>query len=117
MGLPQIVSRNTTQQNIGASAQGRVTNAATGLYTVPAGKTTKLTSASMTVDTVGSDATYALAILDGSTYSPISNFVAVGPLSLFNGLVIMTAGQILTNVGDSGATNGTVDLTITYIEL
>jgi len=117
MGLPQIVSRNSTQQILGVTAEGRVTNANTGLYTVPAGKTAKILSITGILDAVGGDATYAVAIKRGANFRPVGAMVAVGPSSLFIGELILVAGDIVTDVGDSGSTNGTMDMTVTYIEL
>jgi len=117
MGLPNIVSRNTTQQNIGVTDSGRVTAAATGLYTVPAGKTATVTSITMSLDAVGGDATYAVALLRGGTYRPLGNHVGVNAISTFIGKMILVAGDIVTNIGDSGSTNGTCDMTVSYVEL
>jgi len=117
MGLPNIVSRNSTQQILGVTAEGRVTAAATGLYTVPAGKTSKILSITGILDAVGGDATYAVAILRSGSYRPVGAMVAVGPASLFIGQLVLVAGDIVTNIGDSGSTNGTMDMTVTYIEL
>jgi len=117
MGLPQIQSRNTTQQNIGETLEGRVTNSNTGLYTVPAGKTTKVISFSGVIDGTGADASTAIAIKRGSSFRPVGAFVGVNAQSIFVGELILEAGDIITDVGDSGATNGGVDIVCTIIEL
>jgi len=89
--------------------RGRVTAAATGLYTCPAGYKAKVRG-SMNLDAVGADATYAIAILRAGTYIPVGAHVVVNGISVIQGTVIMQAGDILTNVGDAGSTNGTVDM-------
>jgi len=89
------------------NASGRVTNASLGIYTVPAGKKAKI-KASMNLDAVGVDATYAIAIKRGSTYIPIGKHIAVNEIS--DGTAEMDAGDILTNIGDAGSTNGTCDI-------
>jgi len=117
MGLPNIVSRNQTQQNRGVTDSGRVTAAATGIYTVPAGKTAEVTSVTGNLDAVGGDATYAVALLRGGTYRPIGLHVAVNGISVFVGKMTLVAGDIITNIGDAGSTNGTMDMTVSYVEL
>jgi len=64
----------------------------------------------MSLNAVGADATYALAILRGATFIPVGNFVAAdGVISLANDF-LLEVGDILTNVGDAGSTNGTTDM-------
>ena len=89
------------------NASARVVNAATGLYTVPANKKAKV-EGSMNLDAVGADATYAIATLRGGTYIPIGEHVAVNAVS--KGVAELDAAEILTNIGDSGSTNGTCDM-------
>ncbi len=117
MGLPQIQARNTTQQNIGFTVEGRVTNNATGLYTVPAGKTAKVLGVTGVVDSVGSDSKVAIAIKRGSSFRPIGAFVAVDDESSYVGEMILVAGDIITTLGNSGGTNAGIDMTATIIEL
>lgn len=85
----------------------RVINAATGLYTCPANKKAKV-EGSMNLDAVGADATYAIAVLRSGTYIPIGEHVAVNGIS--KGSAELDAGDILTNIGDAGSTNGTADM-------
>jgi len=103
-------ARNATQQNLGALIGGRVTNANTGLFTIVT--KTRLTAMSMTLNTVGADATYAIAIKRGITFIPVGAFVAVGSglVSVLNGSMMLEIGDIITNIGDSGSTNGTCDI-------
>jgi len=91
------------------SEVSRVTNANTGLYVVPASKKSKVTGM-MILDTVGADATYALAVKKGATFFPLDVFVAAGGVSRVNNEITMVAAEIFTNVGDAGSTNGTVDM-------
>lgn len=113
----KTTARNQTQQNLGALVGDRVTNANTGLFT--ATRKTRITSAIAIVNAVGADATYALAIKRGSDFFPIANFVdaTAGNKSELNGSYIMVVGDILTNIGDSGAINGTIDMTANIEEL
>lgn len=91
------------------NVRGRVTVATVGIYTCPAGKKAKVRG-SMNLDAVGADATYAIAILRAGTYIPVGEHVVVNGISVIQGEVIMQAGDILTNVGDAGSTNGTCDM-------
>jgi len=110
-------ARNVSNQNVGQSLFDRVTNAATGLFT--ATKKTRLTSCSGILDAVGADATYAIAIKRGATYTPIGAFVAVGAnlISSFTGTMILEVGDVITNIGDAGSTNGTIDISANIEEL
>jgi len=101
---------------LAVTVEGRVVNANTGLYTVPTGKVSRVTSITMNLDAVGADATYAVAIKRGSNFRPVGAMVAVGPVSQFIGEMLLQAGDIVTNVGDSGSTNGTCDMTTTFRE-
>jgi len=89
------------------NASARVVNAAIGLYTVPANSKAKV-EGSMNLDGTGADATYAIAALRGGTYVPIGEHVAVNGIS--RGSTELDATDILTNIGDSGSTNGTCDM-------
>lgn len=95
---------------------GRVINANTGLYTVPANRVAKIIGATMILDAVGVDATYAVAVLRAGTFRPVAQFIAVGGESLLSGELLLQAGDIVTNVGDAGSTNGTCDQTVTLQE-
>jgi len=85
----------------------RVVSAPAGLYTVPAGHKAKVVG-SMNLDATGADATYAIATLRGGTYIPIGEHVVVNGIS--RGQAELDATEILTNIGDSGSTNGTCDM-------
>jgi len=90
-------------------ASGRVTSAPSGIYTCPPNKKAKIT-ASMILDAVGADSIYALAVKRGLVYIPIGAFIGTGPETTSKGEAILEAGDILTNIGNSGSTNGTVDI-------
>jgi len=112
-----LVARNTVQSvDVEVTKEGRVTNAATGLYTVPSGKVARVKSITARVETVGGDATYAAAITRGANTRAVADFVAVDKVSAFNGELLLQAADIITNIGDSGATNGTIDMTATVKE-
>jgi len=70
----------------------------------------------MNLDAVGADATTALAILRAGTFIPIAAHVAVNGISQFTGELMLFAGDIITNIGDAGATNSTCDMTVTFQE-
>jgi len=95
---------------------GRITNANTGLYTVPPNKKAKVRG-SMNLDAVGADATYAIAVKRGATFTPVGQHVGVNGVSFIQGVVILEAGDILTNIGDAGSTNGTCDMDISVQEI
>jgi len=97
-------------------ATDRVVNAAIGVYTCPAGKKAKV-KGSMNLDAVGADATYAIAVLRSGTYTPVGAHVAVNGVSVITGEVTLDAGDILTNIGDAGSTNGTCDMDCTIQEI
>jgi len=63
----------------------------------------------MSLDATGADATYAIAILRAGTFIPIGDHVAVNQISRANDF-LLEVGDILTNVGDAGSTNGTTDM-------
>jgi len=112
-----LQTRNSVQSVDGSSATiARVTNNAVGVYVVPAGKITKVLGATMVVDAVGSDATAALAILRGGSFRAIGAYVLDGGASILSNVIILEAGDRVTNVGDSGATNTTCDMSITFKE-
>jgi len=90
----------------GRRITGRVVVATVGLFTAVV--KTKVLRASMNLDAVGADATYALAILRAGTFIPIGPHIAVNGISEANNF-LLDVGDILTNVGDAGSTNGTCD--------
>jgi len=117
MALPRIISRTSIQSAPAESAKiARVTNAATGLYTVPTGKVAVVTSITGNLDAVGADATYAVAINRGGTVFPVGAHVAVNGISRWVGSMVLEATDIITNVGDAGSTNGTMDMSASVKE-
>ncbi len=77
----------------------------TGAYTCPTGKKAKIVpDASMNLESIGADATYALAIKKGAVYTALGDFVVA--LKTSRGAGMLQAGDILTLIGDSGSTNG-----------
>jgi len=117
MPLPVIISRNAVQSPDGQAATiARVTNANTGVYTVPTGKITKIIGATMVIDVLSADATSALAILRSSAFRAIGAFVGLGGASILTNSIVLGAGDIVTNIGDAGATNTTCDMSVTFKE-
>jgi len=119
LAIARLVPRNQMQNaDVESVKIGRVTVAATGLYTVPAGKVALVISITGVLDAVGADATYAVAILRSGTFRPVGAFVnvGVGQVSEFNGKMLLIAGDIITNVGDAGSTNGTIDMSASVRE-
>ena len=113
------VARNTAQRAGQIDrVQGRVIDSNVGIFTVPAGKRARITDMQGAVDAVGADATYAIAFKRGAVFTPISTFVAaVAPENKTTASAItLEAGDILTDIGDAGATNGTFDLSATIEE-
>jgi len=121
MTLPIITSRNQIQAPVTEAAkEGRVTNAVTGLYTVPAGRIAIVTSITGLQDALGTDATGAIGIeFAASDFRPLSTFItATAPNNFveWNGVLQLVAGDVITNEGDSGATNHTWDMTASVKE-
>jgi len=115
--VSQLTARNALQAPPATAAKiARVTNAATGLYTVPAGKVALVTSITMNLDAVGADATYAVAVKRGATVFPIGAHVAVNGISVWTGSMVLEATDIITNVGDAGSTNATADMSASVKE-
>ena len=109
-------ARNTAQQagNV-TRVQGRIVNANIGIYTVPAGKRTRVTDMRGNLNAVGADATYAIAFKRGAVFTAITTFKGVN-VDMTASQITLIAGDILTNVGDAGSTNGTFDLAATIEE-
>ncbi len=109
-------SRNTTQRagKINRVA-GRIVSAPTGIYTVPDDTEARITDIIGILDAVGADATYAIAYLRDTVYTEITTFKAAGE-EMRASAIVLQAGDILTNIGDSGSTNGTFDLQATIEE-
>jgi len=117
MGLPILTTLNSVQApGLEPTKIGRVVVAGTGLYTVPAGKVAKVTAITGNVDALGADATYAVSILRGGNNRPVGAHVGINGISVFVGTMLLEAGDIITNVGDAGSTNGTIDMTATVKE-
>ena len=117
MALPVITARNVVQvPSLESVKEGRVTVAGTGLYVVPAGRIAVVKSITMNLDAVGADATYAVSIIRGANNRPIGAHVAVNGISTWVGEMLLIAGDIITNVGDAGSTNGTCDMTASVKE-
>ena len=113
--VTKLVAKNVAQRiGLSISVQARVLNANTGLSTVPANIRRKVTGFTMNLDAVGVDATYAIAILRAGTFIPVGSHVAVNGISVLQGELLLQAGDILTNIGDSGSTNGTCDMSATF---
>jgi len=103
--------RNVSQApNLESVKEGRVIVAGTGLYTVPTGRRALVTAITGNLDAVGADATYAVSILRGGVFRPIGAHVAVNAISSWVGEMLLIAGDIITNIGDAGSTNGTMDM-------
>jgi len=107
----KVSARNVSQRpNLEAIKQGRVTVAATGLYEVPTDRVALVSSIVGNLDAVGADATYAVAIERAGTFRPIGAHVAVNGISRWVGNMLLIAGDVITNIGDAGSTNGTMDM-------
>jgi len=110
-------SRNTTQRaGRIIRASGRITNADVGIYTVPVNTEARITDIQAQVDAVGADATYAVAIKNGAVFTPITLFRVPADGLFTASAVTLSAGEILTNIGNAGAKNGTFDLSCTIEE-
>ena len=113
----KLTTRNSVQvPNLESLKEGRVVVAGTGLYTVGANRRAVVKSISGNLDAVGADATYAVAILRGGTFRPVGQHVAVNAISVYTGEMLLIAADIITNVGDAGITNGTMDMTASVKE-
>jgi hypothetical protein len=95
--------------------QGRIVNANTGIYTVPAGKRARITDIRGVLNSVGVDPTYAIAFKRGVVFTAITNFQIID-IEQFASAITLESGDILTNIGDAGSTNGTFDLSATIEE-
>jgi len=120
MALPVIVSRTQVQApSVEAVKEGRVTNATTGLYTVPAGKIAIVSNITGLQDALGTDATGAIGVEFSGGFIPLSTFVtATAPANFvqWTGTMQLVAGDVITNEGDSGGTNHTWDMTASVKE-
>jgi len=117
MALPIIVSRNAVQVPDGnTTVVGRITSANTGIYVVPTGKVSRVISGSAVINVVGADASSAIAILRSGTFTPVGEFVIVNKKTVLTPPLILQAADRLTYIGDSGGTNATMDMSITFKE-
>jgi len=117
MGLPQVISRNQMQAaGLSVTVEGRVTDADVGLYTVPTGKVSRVVSITGRRESLGADTLAGIAIKRGVNFRAVGNMIVIDEMSSFNGIMLLQAGDIVTNVGDSGATNTTFDMTCTFKE-
>jgi len=113
----KLTVRNSVQvSNTQSLKEGRVVVAGTGLFVVPANRIAVVKSISGNLDAVGADATYAVAILRGGNFRPVGEHVGVNGISRFIGELQLIAADIITNIGDSGSTNGTIDMTASVKE-
>lgn len=94
---------------------GRVTSSTDGLFEV-ADDYRVTVMGTMTVDAIGSDLDYSIAILRDSLYYPISKFVSLGVETVINRNVVLIAGDKLTVIGRQGSKNGTCDLSIVKLK-
>ncbi len=114
--VSQDVPRNTSQRaGKIIRASDRITDSNIGIYTVPPGKTARITDLQGNVDAVGVDATYAIAVKKGVVFTAITLFKGAA-LPITASAVTLDAGDILTDIGDAGATNATFDLSATIEE-
>lgn len=109
-------ARNTSQRagKIDRVA-GRIVNADIGIYTVPANIEARITDMEGDLNAVGVDVTYAIAFKRGVIFTAITKFIPIGTLAKASAITLV-AGDILTNIGNSGSTNGTFDLSATIEE-
>jgi len=115
--VSRLVPRNTVQSvDVESVKIGRVTNSDTGLYTVPTGKVALVTSITGVYDSVGADATNAIAIKRGSTFTPVGSFGIIRSKSEYNGRMLLAAADIITSIGDNAGTNATVDMSASVKE-
>lgn len=88
----------------------RVVDSDVGLYVCPADKKAMIKKVSMIIDALGGDATYAVAVKRGTEFFPIGKFVNANAEQESNGSTLLDAGDRITNIGDSGSKNGTIDM-------
>jgi len=120
MAIARLVPRNQLQSPLlSAVKEGRVTNSTTGLYTVPAGKVALVTQITGLQDALGTDGTGAIGVEFSANFIPLSVFVtATNGVNFvsWTGSMLLVAGDVITNEGDSGATNHTWDMTASVKE-
>jgi len=120
MAIAKLVPRNVMQApDVSSVKEGRVTNATSGLYTVPSGKVAKVTSITGLQDAVGTDGRAAIGVEFSGGFIPLSTFiVATSPDNFvqWTGTMLLVAGDRITNEGNSGATNHTWDMTASIRE-
>jgi len=120
MGLPILTYRTQVQTiEVNDVHEGRVTVSGTGLYVVPAGKKALVNMITGLQDAVGSDARAAIGVQFSGGFIPLSVFVTAAAGANFvswTGRMGLPAGAIITNLGDSGGTNHTWDMTASVKE-
>lgn len=107
------VSYTNTRVIAGFPKSIRVINSAIGAYAPNPGRKGRVIG-TMNLDAIGSDASYAIAVLRGATYYPIGPHVSTNEVSPGTALVLDT--DIFTMIGESGSTNGTGDFNMTIQE-
>ena len=121
MTLPSIISRNSVQVNTDQSVGGNENTIGTTvitLYTVPANKKAILKSAAARFVSGGANTNLDVVI---ATQRVFRETAAPSPPVLqdipnVKGM-ILTAGQTITLVGDSGSNNGSMSFFFTFTEL
>lgn len=117
MAIARLQSRNQMQvAGLDVTVEGRVTNADSGLYTVPTGRIARVVSITGRRESLGGDTLAGVAIKRGANFRAVGDLVVIDRTSFFNGVMLLQAADIVTNVGDSGATNTTFDMTCTFRE-
>jgi len=120
MGLPILTYRNQIQTiEVNDVHEGRVTVSGTGLYVVPTGKKALVNMITGLQDALGSDARAAIGVQFSGGFIPLSVFVTATAGVNFvswTGRMGLKAGDIITNLGDSGGTNHTWDMTASVKE-
>jgi len=118
--LPILTFRNQIQTiQVNDVREGRVTVSGTGIYTVPTGKKTLVNMITGLQDALGSDARAAIGVQFSGGFIPLSTFITATPPDNFvswTGRMGLPAGAIVTNLGDSGGTNHTWDMTCSIKE-
>ena len=114
--VSQDVPRNTAQRagNIFVIS-ARVVNANNGVYTVPAGKRARITNVLGIVDALGTDPSASIARLRSLVFTGLTIPRGVG-IEQFISAVTFEAGDTLTNIGNTGGTNTTFDLSASVEE-
>lgn len=111
-------ARNVTQRaGTILRVHDRIVNANNGIYVVPAKKEARVTDMLGNLNAVGGDAAYAIAVkrFSSGLFESITNFQIAG-VDQKASAITLKAGDILTDIGNTGSTNGTFDLAATVEE-